>query len=410
MFRVGLGTSLLVALAGVWAGCSGTDNAGIAGTGAVGAGSGNAGAGAGGTAASSGNAGASGGGAVGGFGGGANSGGIGAGGPTDSGIPDVAFTYDGNLPEEDACAAVTVTAQLVPLDLYVVLDRSGSMVNPSLGNLRWPPVRNALNQFFQSAQAKNIGIALTMFAHPSKSQCSASSYQTPMVAMAPLPGNASGHALTLQNTMNANAPALGIGTPTESAMQGAVTFARNHKNANAGRTVAIILATDGIPGAACSGQSASGVQSAIAGGFTGNPSIKTFVIGIDPNSSMKTNITNWANAGGGQSFDVATSAGSAQFLQAMKNIQGSLLGCTFSMPKPSTGVVQPDKVKVIFTPGSGGPIQLPRATNKAACSGPGWFYDNNTTPTTIELCPASCTTAQGDPNGKIDIELGCLGS
>jgi hypothetical protein len=324
----------------------------------------------------------------------------------------VNFTYDGSgVVEEDACAAVTVAAELVPLDLYVVLDRSGSMVNPSLGPLRWPPVRDALNQFYQSAQAKGIGIALTMFAHPSKSQCVASSYQTPIVAMAPLPGNASGHAITLQNTMNSNAPVLGVGTPTESAMQGAVTFAKSHKNSNPARSVAIILATDGIPGAAgCSGQSAAGVQSAIAAGFAGNPSIRTFVIGIDPDTSMKANITNWATAGGGQSFDVATAGGSTQFLQAMKNIQGSLLGCNFNMPKPSTGVVQPDKVKVVFTPGTGAPVQLPRVNNKAACSGPGWFYDNNTNPTTIELCPASCTTAQADPSGKIDIELGCLGS
>ncbi len=402
--------------AGAWIGCSGTEGGGGAGTGAAGGG---AAAGAAGIGASAGAAGTSSGGGAGtssGGGAGTSSGGAAGsgsgGGPTDAGFPDVNFTYDGSgVVEEDACAAVTVAAELVPLDLYVVLDRSGSMVNPSLGPLRWPPVRDALNQFYQSAQAKGIGIALTMFAHPSKSQCVATSYQVPMVAMAALPGNASGHAITLQNTMNSNAPVLGVGTPTQSAMQGAVTFAKSHKNANPARSVAIILATDGIPGAAgCSGQAASGVQSAIAAGFTGTPSVRTFVIGIDPDATMKANINSWAAAGGGQAFDVAPAGGSTQFLQAMKNIQGSLLGCSFNMPKPSSGVVQPDKVKVVFTPGSGGPTQLPRVNNKAACSGPGWFYDNNTTPTTIELCPASCTTAQADPSGKIDIELGCLGS
>ena len=392
------------------ASCSGAGSGGVAGTGASGAA-----AGAGGNAASAGTAAGTGtgGSGTGGSGaGGSGTGGSGVGGGVqDAGIPDVGFRYDSGGGEQDACAAVTVEAQLVPLDLYVVLDRSGSMVNPSLGPLRWPPVRDALNQFFSSAQAQGIGIALTMFAHPSKSQCTASSYQTPMVAMAPLPGNAGGHALTLKNTMNANAPVLGIGTPTESAMKGAVNFAKAHKGANPARTVAIILATDGIPGAAgCSGETAAGVQSAISAGFSGTPSVRTFVIGIDPNSQMTTNINNWASAGGGQAFDVATAGGSAQFLQAMKNIQGSLLGCTFTMPKPEAGIIEPSKVKVVYTPGAGAPTQLPRVNNQAACSGPGWYYDNNTSPTTIELCPGSCTTVQADPQGKINIELGCLGS
>jgi hypothetical protein len=348
-----------------------------------------------------------------GAGGTSGDGGSGAG---DAGIPDVSFSYDGPTDDGgvgDACAAVTVKAELVPLDLYVVLDRSGSMVNPALGSLRWPPVRDALNAFFQSASTKGIGIALTMFAHPSKAACSAGSYSTPLVAMAQLPGGASGHALTLQSTMNTYAPKLGVGTPTKSAMEGAVTFAKAHKNANPSHTVAIVLATDGLPGdSTCSGASetAAGVQAAAANGFNGTPSIRTFVIGIDPNAQMSTNLNSWATAGGGQAFDAATAGGPAQFLQAMKNIQGKLVGCTFSMPKTDAGIIEPSKVKVIYTPGSGAASQLPKVASKAACSGPGWFYDNNTNPKTIELCPASCTAIQGDSKAKIDIELGCLGS
>jgi hypothetical protein len=329
----------------------------------------------------------------------------------DAGIPDVQFNYDGPSGQADACAAVTVDAQLVPLDLYVVLDRSGSMVNPALGPLRWPPVRDALNQFFQSPSAAGIGIALTMFAHPTASQCVASTYATPLVAMAPLPGGSTGHAITLQSTMNTYAPILGVGTPTESAMTGAVTFAKAHKSANPNRTVAIVLATDGLPGAAgCTGEDAAGTQAAIAAGFAGNPSIRTFVIGIDPDTQMSTNLNAWATAGGGQAFDVGTAGGGAQFLQAMKDIQGSLLGCTFTMPKTDAGIINKDNVKVLYTSGSGAPVELPHVTNQAACSGPGWYYDNNANPTTINLCPGSCSTVQADPNAKIDIELGCLGS
>ncbi len=298
MRRLWMGFWLVGTMAATWAGCSSGSNSGVAagasagfdgGAASGGSGNGSSGgaAGGGGTAASGGSGNTGGSGNSGNTGGSGNSGGV-----KDAGIPDVQFNYDAPPVGQDACAAVTVEAELVPLDLYVVIDRSGSMVNSSLGPLRWPPVRDALNAFFQSPQAKGIGIAITMFAHPTLSQCTPTSYQTPMVAMAPLPGNASGHAITLQNTMNANAPVLGVGTPTESAMKGAVTFAKNYKNSNPNHTVAIVLATDGIPGAAgCTGETAAGVTSAITAGFSGTPSVRTFVIGIDQSA----NITNWAN-------------------------------------------------------------------------------------------------------------------
>jgi hypothetical protein len=404
-----LGVLCVGSLLGMWAGCGSSGSGGVAGNddGSVGNG-GNAASGNGG----SGNVG------IGGLSGGTGVGSTGNGGsgtgagPGDGGLPDVDFTYDGPGEQKEACAAVTVQAQLVPLDLYVVLDRSGSMVNSALGNLRWPPVRDALNAFFQSPTAAGIGIALTMFAHPTGSQCTPATYQVPLLAMGTLPGNATGHALALQTTMNNNAPVLGVGTPTQSAMTGAVTFAVNQKNANPGHSVALVLATDGIPGAAgCSGENSAGTQAAITAGFNGTPSIRTFVIGIDPNTTeMQTNLNAWANAGGGQFFDVGTAGGPAQFLAAMKAIQGSLLGCTFVMPKTDAGLVDPAKVKVLYTPGGGAQQELPHVNDAASCTGPGWYYDNNTNPTIIELCPNSCSTAQTDSAGKIDIELGCLGS
>lgn len=408
MWWIGVATTVVAACS---AGGDGGGTAGGGGSGAITSSGG--GSAAGGVAGGGGQAGAGaaagGGGAAGSFGGG-GSGGSGA----DAGVADVSFSYDGPVEDDgggEACAAVTVKAEPVPLDLYVVLDRSGSMVNPSLGPLRWPPVRDALNAFFQSASTAGMGIALTMFAHPTKSACQAASYSSPLVAMAPLPGSATGHALTLQSTMNANAPVLGVGTPTESAMKGAVTFAKAHKTANPSHTVAIVLATDGLPGAAgCTGETAAGVQSAVSAGFTGSPSVRTFVIGIDPDSTMSTNLNSWATAGGGQAFNVGTAGGSAQFLAAMKNIQGKLIGCTYAMPKADGGLIDPSKLKVIYTPGSGSGAQLPKANDKTSCSGAGWFYDNNASPKTIELCPTSCTTIQADSNGKVDIQVPCQGS
>ena len=144
-----LGLSCL--LIGVYVGCgSNADDpdgkAGNSGKGGSAAGSGAAGTASGGFAAvgpsggAAGTAGASGGAAGTGGGGASGSGGAGAAGGTggaggtslpDGSVPDVIFTYDApNNPNGDACAATSVTAESLPLDVYIILDRSGSMHDP----------------------------------------------------------------------------------------------------------------------------------------------------------------------------------------------------------------------------------------------------------------------------------------
>ncbi len=436
MRRIALGLACIVAVGGYIAGCGSTGGTASGGStggfssggaaasgGAIGLGGGGASSGGSGasTSGGSGGSGASssgGSGATGSGGADASAGGSGATGSQDAGVPDVVFSYDG--PADDggfntdaSCQDFTAKADPLPLDIYVVLDRSGSMANTNPP--RWPAVTGALKTFFESSSTKGIGAALTLFAHPTKPECNASSYATPMVAMAPLPGSATGQALTLVNTMNqypaGNNP---IYTPTLAAITGALTYTKSYKTAHPKDSVIVVLATDGIPGDPTCGstQTASAVQTAIANGYNGSPSIRTFVIGIDPTSTMQTNLSNWAKAGGGQSFDVATSGGSSQFLQAMQSIQKSALGCKYSMPTTDAGIIDPSKVKVQYTPGgSSTPQDLTKVSGSGACgSGGGWYYDNNQNPSTITLCKASCDTVQADSGAKVAVYLGCLGS
>lgn len=329
----------------------------------------------------------------------------------DASLPDVHFGYDGPQGEEDACATVSVEPEPAPLDLYVVLDRSGSLVNPQLGPERWPPVRDALSEFFGSSQAAGIGVALGMFAHPTLTPCMAASYETPLVAMAPLPGSSTGHAIALTAAMDSYAPILGVLTPTHSAIVGAISFAQTHKALNPTHVVAIVLATDGMPEApSCATENSSAVTAAIAAAANAQPSIRTFVIGVDPTAEMSTNMSAWAAAGQGQFFDAATAAGPAELLQALDAVKSSLLGCVFSLPTTDSGVVDPTGVKVTFaTAGSAKKVWSPVAS-PSACSGEGFFYDNNVAPTTIELCADSCAAVQAEPAGELKVEVACLGS
>ncbi|WP_129577798.1 MULTISPECIES: VWA domain-containing protein [Sorangium] len=66
-----------------------------------------------------------------------------------------------------SCAGETSTAELVPLDLYIMLDASGSMDEPlSRGVTKWDAVTDALEAFFTDEQSVGLGVGLQYFPLP----------------------------------------------------------------------------------------------------------------------------------------------------------------------------------------------------------------------------------------------------
>src|SRR4051812_4799293 len=65
---------------------------------------------------------------------------------------------------DGACAASTVGAQPVPLDLYFLMDSSKSMNDQTgAGTTKWAAVSSALNTFFTDAGSTGLGVALKYF-------------------------------------------------------------------------------------------------------------------------------------------------------------------------------------------------------------------------------------------------------
>src|SRR4051812_13380847 len=65
---------------------------------------------------------------------------------------------------DGACAASTVGAQPVPLDLYFLMDSSKSMADPTgAGTSKWIAVSAALNTFFTDSGSAGLGVALKYF-------------------------------------------------------------------------------------------------------------------------------------------------------------------------------------------------------------------------------------------------------
>jgi hypothetical protein len=416
-----LAIPFLVATAS-YVGCSGTGGSEPIGTGAGGGSAASGGTGGNDASASGGDGGtagqATGGANTGGSGvGGANTGGnaTGGGGSGTGGsvehdaAPDVDFSYDAPAYEApEACATQDVEAQLKPLDLYMMVDRSASM-----SGTPWVNQSNALKAFFNDPASAGITVAMRFFpldnnCSPQNSSCNGNAYATPLVDW----GVLNGHATALANAINATSPN-GCFTPTEEALYGVLKGAQQRQIAQPGHVVVAVIVSDGQPCCDdCPIEDAAGIGN-IAGsyynGANANPPIRTFAIFVAPDANAV--MTQIAQKGGTDHAYNAT-GGSQVFIDALKAIQGTAIPCDFDMPHPSQGVVDPNQVTLQYLPGgTGTPVDVPRVPDSGQCgSGDGWYYDNNTNPTKITLCPATCATMKADPKAKVNISLGCLGS
>lgn len=73
---------------------------------------------------------------------------------------------DGGAGSIDACAGETIQAERIPLDMYVMLDVSGSMLAPTVGKptvTKWQAVSGALSQFVADPQSAGLGMGMQVF-------------------------------------------------------------------------------------------------------------------------------------------------------------------------------------------------------------------------------------------------------
>jgi Mg-chelatase subunit ChlD len=409
------------------AGAGGTATGGSGGAAAAAGSGGSAGTGAGETGGSAGSAGGGAGGSAGSAAGDAGGG--------DAGPFDADFTYDAPVNDallQDACVDETASAEPVPLDIYFMLDRSGSMTQPFCDNCsvgdcdvtwpnpptlasRWCNAINAIAGYVQDPSAQGNRAALEYFY---ASVCSG--YDVPSVGLVDLTAGAA----QLIGSLNNQTPY--DGTPTRAALEGLAAFTA--ANQQAGRVIIGILITDGDP-TTCAPTDNNTMRAIVENHFNAT-GIHTFVVGMD--GATFGNLENWASYPGAISHpdDPGNTCGAAyadchhwnvgngdptSFIAALQQIQQAVLGCTFNVPIPSQGVLDPDKVAVDYDANGGSPPppeELVRVSDAANCTGADneWHYDSNTNPTVIQLCPATCARVQTDTNASVQVRIACQGS
>ena len=294
------------------------------------------------------------------------------------------------------CATGSAEAKPRPVDLYVMLDRSGSMVGP-----KWSAVTSGLSDFFAAPGTTELRLGLQFFPLDGAQVCDFKAYSAPAVPVGALPGNAA----ALQEALGKQTP--GGETPTLPALQGAYEQARGLALADPERAVALLLATDDEPNVCAS--TLDKVAQVAQNARTTEPSIATFVIGVGDLSKLDA----VAEAGGTSKAFLVDGSGAStkeQFVQALGEIRDALVVCSFPLPALEGKQIDPGKVNVLLTAAGGGEGQpLYKSDTLASCAadGLGWYYEPPEAPAQVTLCPAACAALKGSPGARLDLVFGC---
>ncbi len=286
-----------------------------------------------------------------------------------------------------ACATATALGENLPVQLVIQYDRSGSMDS----NGKWAACKAGITDFFATS-ATGVSASLSFF--PQGNACDTGTFTTPQVPMTALPNTT-----TLKAALDATTP--GGGTPTRPALDGAMTYAAAQQAKNPNTKVVVVLVTDGDPND-CSSNVAS--VSAIASAKA--KTIPTYVIGVGNITALNA----IAIAGGTKSAVIVDGTNPTKtktdMQKALDDIRNSLT-CELKIPTPPNGqTFDKNKVNVVHTQDS---VRTEYTYDQTCAKPNAWRYDNPTTPTKIEICPATCDALKKvqAKSSKIDIEFGC---
>jgi hypothetical protein len=335
---------------------------------------------------------------------------------------------------------------LLPFDMFIIYDQSGSMNDDTPVGSRWDAIKAALTGFVNDPTSAGIGVGIQYFPFVNPAAppvcfvdadcktfgpcvpiavvgfcqgadaCLPIQYTTPDVPIEALPAVAP----KIVASVNRHRP--GGGTPTTPALAGALDYAKPWAAAHPDKKTIVVLATDGDP-SGCNANMVQDVANVAATGLAANPPVKTFVIGV---GSSLTSLNAIAAAGGTQQaliVDAASGDPKQQFLDAMNKIRDSVttkethteivtkpLPCDYAIPPPP-GEEKFDKslINVDFGDGAKPAQRLGSVPSAADCGkvADGWHYDDQNNPTKVLMCPQTCQRIQTTVDASVSVAFGC---
>ncbi len=314
-------------------------------------------------------------------------------------------TFDGGtntntgIDSDAACATASDEAKSVPVNMYIMFDKSFSMLD------KWKQATAALQAFFMDPASAGLRVALRFFPDEGcDNNCSVAGCAQPKVGLGELTNLSAPTDTHEQKLLDAfiDVDPAG-GTPMSAALDGALLWAKGVLNTAPEEKAVVVLVTDGEP-TDCN-QDENDLISAAGSAFE-NRGIITFTIGLE--GSAEPVLNGIAHAGGSKkAIFVGTEKAQEELTAALDAIRETSIACEFQMP---TGdMVDPGKINVVYTPGDGSDvITIGQVVSAADCGAKAaWYYDNPVNPSKITLCPTTCTSIQADEHAKLDILLGC---
>jgi hypothetical protein len=327
----------------------------------------------------------------------------------------------GSVDPNTACTSTSADGQPVQVDLYFMVDITGSMncpvpdngvacdmVNgpPASGESRWTVVSAALKSFVADPANQTLGVGMRFFpvggnGGRDNTTCNVNSYAMPNVEI----GSLSTTSQPLTSAIDMQVP--GGTTPTVPSLTAAIEHATAWAKSHPTHRVAVVYATDGQPNGCGANNTVPQAAAVALKAALGTPSIPTYVLGVGPNLANLNSIAE--NGGTKAAFLVDTSGNAAsQLSAALGSIRSTTaIDCAYAIPAPPAGqALVPGKVNVEFTSGTGSVTQVLQDPPNTACSaGSGWQYSADGTQ--ITLCGKACNDVKADKGGKIQVLFGC---
>jgi hypothetical protein len=310
----------------------------------------------------------------------------------------------GGLISPDAsCAKASTKAILVPVNMFLLFDKSGSMLDGG----KWAAAKKALKAFFQDPKVAGLRVAIRFFPDTTcdAPECDIDACTVPQVKIGKLTTAAAPDDTQEEALIKAIDGAFPVGgTPMFAALGGAEQAASIHLAQNPSHKAAVVLVTDGEPnGCETDIDKIAGLAEQAWKTFA----VTTYVVGLDGANAAQ--LDKIAAAGRTEkAFYLGNGNIEQALLEAFQAIQGKGLACQFKLPTGDE--VDPGQVNVLYTPSkSDEPTLIGQVPSADACSADkdGWYYDDPSSPTAILLCTSSCEKVESDSSGKLEVVFGC---
>ncbi|MBX3129218.1 MAG: hypothetical protein KF718_21045 [Polyangiaceae bacterium] len=276
-----------------------------------------------------------------------------------------------------ACTPTSGTAAARPVELYVLLHRSG-------GPGPFSTIKNQVSQFVNASASSGVSVGLQYVPATSAAQdCLGAGYSTPAVPFGLLPQ----HAAAIDASLSATS--INTGGLFEGAAHGLASVGATRVAASPdAQFSAVLVPTSEQYG--CS-SSAPAVATILASAW---PTVSTYVVPLS--GALGAAADQWAAAGG-----TVDRLGTGSLSDLQSALAQAKRPCQFALPAgvPATNVQ--------LTLNASSSLALPYRSTAGQCGGSdGWFVAPASAQTAV-LCPVSCRKAIASSGTSVDFATTC---